>query len=138
MSLEFPHLGKHCELPGCNVLDFLPFKCNKCYHFYCLEHRTLEGHKCSSVSLVDCPLCSVKLDVTGKDPNEIVNAHISRGCIVTNPKPSVPKNTTVPVQSCAKCRKKELLANFCTGCNRHYCTKHRFTDTHGCGSIAAH
>lgn len=27
-------LGQHCTYPGCNRLDFLPFKCAKCRRVY--------------------------------------------------------------------------------------------------------
>jgi len=42
--MEFPNLGKHCEI--CKQLDFLPFKCDLCKKYYCLDHRSYEKHKC--------------------------------------------------------------------------------------------
>lgn len=34
---EFYDLGAHCQFDGCNQKDFLPFKCDKCNKYYCLE-----------------------------------------------------------------------------------------------------
>lgn len=43
-SMEFSDLGKQCAL--CRQLDFLPFQCNDCKKYFCLEHRTKNSHNC--------------------------------------------------------------------------------------------
>jgi hypothetical protein len=35
------NLGKHCEVPECHQLDFLPFKCAHCAKTLCLEVSAL-------------------------------------------------------------------------------------------------
>ena len=35
-------IGKHCK--ECNQLDYLPFLCNDCKKYFCLEHR--KNHQC--------------------------------------------------------------------------------------------
>ena len=35
-------IGKHCN--ECNQLDYLPFLCNNCKKFFCVEHR--KNHIC--------------------------------------------------------------------------------------------
>lgn len=40
--MEFSNLGKHCFI--CRQQDFLPFFCNFCEKYYCLEHR---NHDCN-------------------------------------------------------------------------------------------
>ena len=35
--MEFGDLGKHCHI--CKQIDFLPFFCEDCQHYYCLDHR---------------------------------------------------------------------------------------------------
>ncbi len=42
--MELPDLGEHCA--KCNQLDYLPFKCNECNKFYCINHSTVETHGC--------------------------------------------------------------------------------------------
>ena len=66
--MEFSDLGKHCELEGCRQRDFLPFKCEGCFKHFCMEHRTLENHKCATVGLKDkrvntCPLCDKPIGI---------------------------------------------------------------------------
>ena len=42
--MEFTNIGKHCKT--CNQYDFLPFKCDLCSNFFCLNHKTPESHNC--------------------------------------------------------------------------------------------
>jgi len=41
------NIGKHCAVPDCNRLDFLPFPCPGCELIFCLVHKTQEEHTCS-------------------------------------------------------------------------------------------
>ncbi|XP_056155699.1 AN1-type zinc finger protein 1 [Lampris incognitus] len=42
-------LGKHCQIESCRQKDFLPFVCDSCNGFFCLEHRSRESHLCPEV-----------------------------------------------------------------------------------------
>ena len=44
------NIGKHCTLPSCNELDFLPIKCTHCAQIYCKDHVFPDYHQCSSLS----------------------------------------------------------------------------------------
>ncbi|PUU79093.1 hypothetical protein B9Z19DRAFT_19986 [Tuber borchii] len=48
---EVEAIGKHCDLPECHLLDFLPFKlnCTTCRKQYCLSHRLQDQHDCDKV-----------------------------------------------------------------------------------------
>lgn len=39
-------IGQHCSLPSCNLLDFLPIKCELCGLVFCKEHYSVTAHKC--------------------------------------------------------------------------------------------
>lgn len=41
------HIGLKCSFSGCNVRDYLPFKCSLCLNSYCMEHRSRFVHVCS-------------------------------------------------------------------------------------------
>ncbi|KAL4581660.1 hypothetical protein LXL04_006186 [Taraxacum kok-saghyz] len=64
----FPDLGRHCQLPDCNQLDFLPFKCAGCEKVFCVEHRSYKSHECSnsdhnSRKVVVCDTCSMSIEI---------------------------------------------------------------------------
>ena len=48
-------IGTYCHL--CKQLDFLPFKCNKCHHHYCLKHYPSDKHECLSNQKSNKQLC---------------------------------------------------------------------------------
>ena len=83
--MEFEHLGKHCKMDFCNQKDFLPFLCDGCESYYCLEHRTPTIHQCTKgpgtgTSLVICPICGLGIRVRGEDdPNHAFHVHESSG-----------------------------------------------------------
>ncbi|OPJ83606.1 AN1-type zinc finger protein 1 [Patagioenas fasciata monilis] len=52
-------LGKHCGVPECRQLDFLPFVCDGCSGVFCLQHRSRDAHGCSEVNIRNS---SVKTD----------------------------------------------------------------------------
>ena len=37
--MEFSDVGAHCSDSTCKQQDYLPFKCETCDKFYCLNHR---------------------------------------------------------------------------------------------------
>ena len=58
--MEFEDLGKHCEF--CHQKDILPFRCNCCNKYFCLDHIKREEHKCplanaNDRSVIVCSKC---------------------------------------------------------------------------------
>ena len=49
---EFVNVGKHCELKDCNRQDYLPFKCNNCNRWFCIDHWGLDNHVCTIKSKI--------------------------------------------------------------------------------------
>ena len=43
---ELLSVGQQCSASLCNLVDFLPFKCQHCNHPYCAEHFLPDKHKC--------------------------------------------------------------------------------------------
>lgn len=127
-------IGKHCDLPECHLLDFLPFKCESCGGYvtlplphpsesnvnrtFCLDHRTETSHKC---------------------------AHEGRWAAARREK-FVAASTTPRLRSLletqcshAKCRtiintSREPAVN-CQTCSRQYCLAHRLQEQHDCDKI---
>eukprot|EP00897_Mesotaenium_endlicherianum_P001190 jgi/Mesen1/11071/ME000099S10519 len=135
-TLEFPDLGRHCSQESCQLIDFLPFKCDKCSKVFCLDHRSYAGHSCPHASSGDatviiCPLCakSVRL-VPNEDPNVTWNRHGTTSCDPSNYARATQKRKC-PV---AGCREVLTFSNVvrCKGCGKDTCLKHRFGPDHAC------
>ncbi|KAK0584773.1 hypothetical protein LWI29_018448 [Acer saccharum] len=131
----FPDLGRHCQNPDCQQLDFLPFKCDGCHKVFCLEHRSYKSHECQkqdikSRKVIVCEVCSVSIETTGcNEENEktLLEKHIKSG----DCDPKKHKKPTCPVRRC-----KEVLTfsntSTCKTCNLTVCLKHRFPADHAC------
>ncbi|GAB2276583.1 Zinc finger AN1 domain-containing stress-associated protein 12 [Dionaea muscipula] len=135
----FPDLGRHCQLPDCNQLDFLPFTCDGCHQVFCLEHRSYKSHECpksdqKSRKVIVCERCSTAIETTGQygeDEKEMLEQHErSKDC-----DPSKLKKHRCPVRRC-----KEILTfsntASCKSCQVKVCLKHRFPADHACKRIA--
>ncbi|CAE8647500.1 unnamed protein product, partial [Polarella glacialis] len=76
----------HCNLPTCNQLDFLPFKCDACKSTFCQDHFPYASHSCrhankDSAQVIICPLCTVPIRLkTGEDPNLTWENHFTQSC----------------------------------------------------------
>ena len=75
--MEFGKVGKHCEHPGCNQQDYMPFECVYCHKIHCGSHRRPDDHNCSvggesdSIYVIVCPICDDRLRLEkGKSPDE--------------------------------------------------------------------
>lgn len=124
--------AKHCSLPECNDLDFLPFTCDKCHKVFCKLHRQYEKHGCfyreEAVNVLPtCPLCFLKISVGAKEnPNEVMDIHIRSGC-----KTSILSKIKKEPRCCySKCKKPQFIP--CKNCHFKFCPMHRFPDQHNC------
>ncbi|TPX37630.1 hypothetical protein SmJEL517_g00694 [Synchytrium microbalum] len=135
--MELSHVGKHCLLPNCNQLDFLPFNCAYCANTYCQDHWRVSGHSCEKAPTdyyaPVCPVCSKVVPVPrNEDPNLKVDEHIRNGC-------PTPKTTTTEAYtnkcSMPGCKTKEVVPILCKKCLKSHCLKHRFETDHNCTPV---
>jgi predicted nucleic acid binding AN1-type Zn finger protein len=136
--MELPHLGTKCDRIDCIVKnDYLPFQCIFCQQKFCEQHqRAIEivgngGHLCPKYPkdkrAIVCPLCEQIVSIPpSKDPNDIVNEHISKGCPKTQEQ--IYKNQC----SFSGCGKRELIPILCKQCEKSFCIKHRLEQDHKC------
>eukprot|EP00053_Salpingoeca_punica_P009826 m.88388 g.88388 ORF g.88388 m.88388 type:complete len:258 (-) comp15183_c1_seq1:1419-2192(-) len=133
------NLGKHCALPDCRQLDFLPYKCDACGKITCHEHRQYAAHGCTEsyrkdVIVPSCPKCGVVVESRpGEDPNIAMNEHIENGCV------SPRSGRKIYPNSChAKgCKAREAMQLICSECHLNHCLRHRFPTDHQCNPKAA-
>lgn len=118
MKGEVEAIGAHCQLEYCNVLDFLPFRCESCKGHFCLDHRTESAHKCPK-------------------KGEWARRKVDRNSEELPPKPTLLNHE----RQCASVSCKTLIDTArtqgvqCTRCNRRYCLKHRFEEDHDCKNL---
>ena len=71
--MEFAHVGKNCQMKGCNQQDFMPFQCTFCQDIHCADHRRAENHKCTKGGfdkaddnyVIVCPDCDMSINMKG-------------------------------------------------------------------------
>ena len=124
-------VGHQCSAQYCNLVDFLPFKCQHCEQKFCGEHYLPASHNCGKYDELkhnrvapSCesltmpafpsfvadfcrigPLCNIPVTVPlGQDPNIRMDRHIASECSVTTGKAT---QSTQP--HCANPRCKKLL-----------------------------
>ncbi|XXG46166.1 hypothetical protein AAC387_Pa02g1079 [Persea americana] len=133
---EFPNLGKHCSVEDCNLLDFLPFTCDRCKQVFCSEHRSYMKHSCPKASLQDvtvqvCPHCAKGVRMfPNEDPAITWNTHINTDCDPSNSQKAAKKRRC----PAPRCREILSLSNTirCRDCTIEHCLKHRFGPEHNC------
>lgn len=131
--MEFPHLGEHCSLQSCNLLDFLPFTCDACSKIFCKDHLEYGSHQCQKGLAKDrrvpvCPLCNQPISqASHEDANQKVNEHIENDC-----KSDLAKRNTANRCNARGCKQKELIPVLCASCKRNFCLKHRHENDHAC------
>ncbi|XP_057983492.1 zinc finger AN1 domain-containing stress-associated protein 12 [Malania oleifera] len=133
----FPDLGRHCQNPECNQLDFLPFKCDGCRKVFCLEHRSYKSHECpksehNSRKVVVCEICSTSIEITGSNGGDgVEKAALERHEKSGDCDPRKKKKPVCPIKRC-----KEILTfsntSTCKICELKVCLKHRFPADHAC------
>jgi len=128
--MELPHLGDQCAQRECNLLDFLPVKCDGCKKKFCSDHWKYEGHNCASPRLKDvqvpvCPLCDKPVpSKPGAVPDEAVSRHLDKDC--------QSERKRNPRCSKVKCKTRELIKLDCGQCQLNFCLKHRHPQDHEC------
>nr|CDJ92007.1 Zinc finger domain containing protein [Haemonchus contortus] len=130
---ELPNLGRHCGAELCNLLDFLPIRCDACSGTFCLSHYTYEGHDCQqayrkNVQVPTCPLCDKPVPTPkGVSPDVQVDQHIQNNCAQGPKKKIFANRCTVK-----GCKKKELVPITCPSCHQNFCLGHRHEKDHNC------
>ncbi|CAF1027787.1 unnamed protein product, partial [Brachionus calyciflorus] len=139
--MELPHLGEHCQEPTCNLLDFLPFRCDSCKKIYCKDHFNYNKHNCQQSSFKSkdfqiplCPLCNQPVPYKRNElPDITMSAHIDRDC---KSDPAEERRKVFTNKCSLKgCKQKELIPFNCTKCRKNYCIRHRHESDHSCDTI---
>ncbi|CAI6006675.1 unnamed protein product [Closterium sp. NIES-64] len=135
----FPSLGRHCSLSSCQLLDFLPFKCDACHQPFCLDHRSYGAHECPGVHVKDvtvavCPKCSSSFRTSRfEDAERALVLHAgSSDCQAA----SAERRTKCPVRGC---RQRLTTSNRakCRSCAEDHCLQHRLASDHHCAHLVA-
>ncbi|THH28276.1 hypothetical protein EUX98_g5914 [Antrodiella citrinella] len=134
-------VGKQCSHRTCNLVDFLPFKCQHCNESYCGDHFLPQAHQCEHYDETKhnrvappCPFCNVPLAIpTGVDPNIAMERHFETDCAVLVGKSA---KSSTPRCSRPNCGKILFAPIACSGCKKQFCPNHRFPDDHKCPSAA--
>lgn len=135
-------IGQQCSDPTCNLIDFLPLKCQHCHKSYCGDHFLPLVHKCDQYDeskhnrvAPSCPLCNTPIAIPpGEDPNIRMERHFANDCYVMTGK--TPKSST-PHCAKPKCGKLLFSPIRCDKCSQQFCPQHRFPNTHTCTPAAS-
>ncbi|KAJ8080559.1 hypothetical protein PM082_017393 [Marasmius tenuissimus] len=135
-------VGKQCSHVSCNLVDFLPFKCQHCQQSFCQEHFKVDDHKCPSYDASkhdriapSCPLCNTPVAIPpGQDPNIRMERHFTQECSVMLGK-EVKKST--PICARGKCGKVLYAPIRCDKCQKQFCPTHRFPSDHTCTPVSS-
>ncbi|KAE9383090.1 hypothetical protein BT96DRAFT_844570 [Gymnopus androsaceus JB14] len=134
-------IGKQCSHPSCNLVDFLPFKCQHCQDSFCQDHYKVAEHSCPKYDeskhnriAPNCPLCNEPVAIKpGQDPNVRMEDHFARECSVMTGHTA---KKSKPTCSQRKCGKVLFSPIHCDKCRKDYCPSHRFPADHSCNPAA--
>lgn len=134
-------VGKQCSEATCNLVDFLPFKCQHCQQSFCQQHFKVEAHRCPEYDeskhdrvAPNCPLCNSPVAIPpGQDPNLRMDAHLTSECPVMTGKA---KAKSSPICAKGSCKKVLFSPIKCTQCKAAFCPSHRFPADHNCTAPA--
>ncbi|KAI9477102.1 hypothetical protein BDB00DRAFT_859416 [Zychaea mexicana] len=133
--MELPHIGKHCSLPNCQTLDFLPITCLFCHETFCGPHGLPADHDCSEWEQVDrrvvqCNSCqNMVLVPEGSRVEQALEEHICRPLDLV-------KKKKCAVSGCREFEQhKVVVPVHCNGCDKDFCLKHRLKMDHECPSL---
>merc|ERR1711977_631062 len=136
------NVGRHCNHPGCSVLDFLPSQCELCERFFCSAHAPLEEHGCQrpvGKCAPTCLLCQRPIHVRtneGETVDRAMDRHIESGCR-SGLAEQVRKQRNA-MQRCGygkgkkACRENCFVKFECGECGKQFCAKHRHPMDHKC------
>ena len=139
--MEIDNIGQHCAVKSCNRKDFLPFSCDTCKNYYCLDHRTYQSHECiggisKDMTSLDCPIChkSIKYN-RSQDINILWNKHYLNEC-----QTNVSDNGQIKkTKRCLEPSCKTILGPSntfkCPKCLLDICLSHRLPEDHHCVSL---
>ncbi|PYH97449.1 hypothetical protein BO71DRAFT_373226 [Aspergillus ellipticus CBS 707.79] len=120
---DLDSIGRHCDLPYCNQLDFLPFRCSSCKRTFCLDHRSETAHKCARAGEW----------ARRRQQQEQQSQDTSTSAASTTQKPTIYNS-----EQCAHLTCKTLIHTLtdpgvrCPECKRSYCLRHRLKEEHEC------
>lgn len=131
-------VGTQCGHVSCNLVDFLPFKCQHCRESFCQDHFLWNAHSCPKYDeskhnrvAPDCegsyskpgsdqannsratgPLCNTPVAIpVGQDPNVRMEQHFERECSVMTGRRA---KGTVPICARGRCGKALYAPIACT------------------------
>ncbi|PWY64769.1 hypothetical protein BO70DRAFT_366918 [Aspergillus heteromorphus CBS 117.55] len=131
---DLDSIGRHCALPYCNVLDFLPFRCSSCKATFCLDHRSETAHK--------CPRAGEWARVQ-QQQNRSSSPHSTSTSGSGSGSGATEKPTIYNSEQCAELSCKTLIHTLtdpgvrCPECRRSYCLRHRLREGHECRPVNA-
>ncbi|KAG7088412.1 hypothetical protein E1B28_012409 [Marasmius oreades] len=134
-------IGKQCSHASCNLVDFLPFKCQHCQQSFCQEHFKVETHSCPNYDASkhdriapSCPFCNTPVAIPpGQDPNIRMENHFVKECSVMLGR-EVKKAT--PTCARSRCGKVLYAPIRCDKCGKQFCPAHRFPGDHTCSPVS--
>jgi predicted nucleic acid binding AN1-type Zn finger protein len=100
-------IGRHCSFKACNMMDYLPIKCDLCRMFYCKEHCSLTNHNCPKYD------SNTLTDLTDKEKTQLPPVNFYE-CSFND------------------CNQKEIVHVVCDYCKNNFCMKHRLQLDHEC------
>ncbi|XXQ36869.1 AN1-type domain-containing protein [Plasmodiophora brassicae] len=134
--MEFVNVGAHCSHASCRQQDYVPFRCDGCHQWFCLQHRTYEAHRCRTPArqsriVIQCPICAESFHVyDGQQADAIVNEHLRiREC--DRHRASVASTARRQACSVSACKAQAMTFD-CAACGKRVCVRHRFPDDHQC------
>lgn len=129
-------IGKQCAEQTCQLVDFLPFKCQHCHESYCQDHFKVEDHKCPQYDeskhnriapncqspdtpdtyltepTIPGPLCNTPVAIPpGQDPNVRMERHLAAECSVMTGRT---QKKSSPVCAKGNCKKVLFAPISCT------------------------
>ncbi|KAI0504827.1 hypothetical protein KFK09_015780 [Dendrobium nobile] len=132
----FAVLSKHCGVEECELIDFMPFNCDRCDQVFCLHHRNSTEHLCPVANQIDmtlliCPLCAqgVRL-LPNEDPDITWDIHVNCECDPS----TYQKDSKKKCCPAAGCKEILFFSNTirCKDCNQEHCLRHKFAPDHNC------
>ncbi|EWC47219.1 hypothetical protein DRE_03338 [Drechslerella stenobrocha 248] len=121
-------IGKHCDLPSCHQLDFLPFKCGSCEGTFCLDHRTETAHVCPKEGQWAARRRQNSLN---NKPASLVSGAGLRLGSSNSPGPCANPACKTVINT------PKMIGVTCSGCRKQFCLPHRLPAQHDCKPVVS-